>query len=161
MNNEAVVDRTKLTYRQSTCALVTDKLGRVLIVQKKNYRDNEWDIPGGGVEAGETPTQAILREALEELGSDKFEIVKVSQHLDCYDWPPEAIVRRLKEKGKTYLGQQRTQFLIKFTGEEQDITPQVGEIKAIKWVLPSELEKYLISPNQFNKMTALLAEFGI
>jgi 8-oxo-dGTP pyrophosphatase MutT (NUDIX family) len=46
--------------------LFFDDVGRVLLVQP-TYK-NDWDIPGGYVETGETPVQAAAREVQEELG---------------------------------------------------------------------------------------------
>ncbi|MGH3867223.1 MAG: NUDIX domain-containing protein [Pseudonocardiaceae bacterium] len=45
--------------------LFFDDVGRILLVQP-TYKDH-WDIPGGYVEAGETPAQAAAREVHEEL----------------------------------------------------------------------------------------------
>ncbi|MFE6490714.1 NUDIX domain-containing protein [Streptomyces sp. NPDC057748] len=49
-----------------TAALVTDELGRVLLV-KPTYR-RQWLLPGGGAEPGEGPGQVFLREVHEEIG---------------------------------------------------------------------------------------------
>ena len=48
--------------------LFCDGLGRVLLV-KPVYKD-PWEIPGGGVEADESPLAACVREVREELGFD-------------------------------------------------------------------------------------------
>lgn len=52
--------------RMGAGALITDGSGKVLIVQP-TYKD-QWEPPGGIVEAGETPAQACIRECREELG---------------------------------------------------------------------------------------------
>ncbi|MBI1758778.1 MAG: NUDIX hydrolase [Actinobacteria bacterium] len=52
--------------RVAAGVLIRDPGGRVLLV-KPTYKDG-WDLPGGYVEPGETPTQACVREAAEELG---------------------------------------------------------------------------------------------
>lgn len=52
----------------SACLLVTDPGGRVLLV-KPNYRDH-WSIPGGIIEADESPHECCAREIKEELGID-------------------------------------------------------------------------------------------
>jgi 8-oxo-dGTP diphosphatase len=48
--------------------LFFDDAGRILLVQP-TYKDH-WDIPGGYVENGETPSQAAVREIREELDFD-------------------------------------------------------------------------------------------
>ncbi|MGW7293191.1 NUDIX hydrolase [Streptomyces xiamenensis] len=47
-------------------ALMTDPWGRVLLV-RPSYRDT-WLLPGGGVEAGELPSEGCRREVWEETG---------------------------------------------------------------------------------------------
>jgi 8-oxo-dGTP diphosphatase len=61
--------------------LFFDDAGRVLLVQP-TYKDH-WDIPGGYVETGETPAQAVAREVREELG-----IEMAVGSLLVADWAP-------------------------------------------------------------------------
>ncbi|MGW6602598.1 NUDIX domain-containing protein [Streptomyces sp. NPDC055036] len=53
----------------SAAALFTDLLGRILLV-KPTYRE-QWLLPGGGAEPGESPAQAWVREVREELGVER------------------------------------------------------------------------------------------
>ena len=69
---------TAYPYRKGANAIIVDGDNKFLIVQKKNYTDNQWDFPGGGLEDNEEPKVGILRELKEELGSDSFTIVKQS-----------------------------------------------------------------------------------
>jgi len=160
-NKNILFDRNELKYRQSTSAVIFDKLGRILVVQKMSYKNDEWDIPGGGIEEGERSDQAVLRELGEELGCDEFEIINVSKKKDCYEWPDEVIVKKFREKGIMYRGQKRTQFLVKFTGEEIDLKIQIEEIRIYKWVFPKELDGLLVFPEQLDRMKLLLEEFGV
>ncbi len=55
--------------RMAAGALFVDGVGRVLLVDPV-YRDT-WDLPGGAVEAEESPYAACRREVAEELGLDR------------------------------------------------------------------------------------------
>jgi 8-oxo-dGTP pyrophosphatase MutT (NUDIX family) len=61
--------------------LLCDEAGRVMLV-RPTYKEH-WDIPGGYVEAGETPAQAAAREVREELG-----IITPVGPLLVADWAP-------------------------------------------------------------------------
>jgi 8-oxo-dGTP pyrophosphatase MutT (NUDIX family) len=56
------------TAQVATGLLFADEAGRVLLV-KPTYND-VWHLPGGVVEAGESPAAAAVREVREELGLD-------------------------------------------------------------------------------------------
>jgi mutator protein MutT len=64
-----VADSAKPIVLVAACALV-DTDGRVLIGKRPTGKQlaGLWEFPGGKVEAGETPRQAAIREADEELG---------------------------------------------------------------------------------------------
>lgn len=51
-------------------AAITKKNKRVLVARKKvgSFLEGYWEFPGGKIEHGETPEQAIERELFEELG---------------------------------------------------------------------------------------------
>ncbi|MEK3701485.1 NUDIX domain-containing protein [Paenibacillus sp. FSL R10-2199] len=47
-------------------AIIKDKYGRILLQQRSDYGD--WELPGGGMEAGETIEETMIREVKEETG---------------------------------------------------------------------------------------------
>lgn len=138
-----------LGYRKKVSAIVIDKKDNFLIVQLTTYGPNDWNFPGGGINERESEEEALLRELKEELGTDKFEVVKKRNELIKYDWPPSVIARRLKAEGKLWRGQEVRQFLARFTGENGDIKPDQKEIREISWIKHKELKNYLHFPNQW------------
>ncbi len=160
MDNNSLFNRDQLDYRQSTSALII-KDNQVLIIQKKSFKDNEWDMPGGGVDQNETPAQAIIRELSEELGCPKFKILKQSSIIDCYEWPDEVVVSTFHKKGIWRRGQQRTQFFVEFLGQVSEIQTQIEEIKALKWIDLNQIESYFVFPNQYQKFQTLLLDLEI
>ncbi len=82
--------------------LVRDERGRALFV-RHTYGDRKaWELPGGGLKAGEAPRDAVRREAREELGVDLGEWDELGhvdgpwyfkrERLSCFAaaWPPGA-----------------------------------------------------------------------
>ncbi|WP_433323384.1 NUDIX domain-containing protein [Spirillospora sp. CA-294931] len=67
--------------RGAAAALLLDDDGRVLLV-KPTYKEG-WFLPGGVIEAGESPLAACVRECEEELG-----LVPRLDGLVCVDWGP-------------------------------------------------------------------------
>lgn len=156
-----IINRNNLKYRQSTLAVIVNNDNKILLTQKKNYQENEWDFPGGGIEKNETDDQTILRELKEELGTDKFLIIKKSTRRDKYEWTDKEIEEKILKKGKSFRGQERSQFLVKFRGTTSDINIQQDELKKVKWVKAKDSFKYFIFPNQLIRSQELLKEFGL
>jgi ADP-ribose pyrophosphatase YjhB (NUDIX family) len=72
-------------------ALFRSSDGRVLLVEP-SYKPN-WEIPGGAVEADESPWAAASRELLEELGTERpLGRLLVVDHVHAYDGRPDAMV---------------------------------------------------------------------
>ncbi|MBA3417313.1 MAG: NUDIX domain-containing protein [Geodermatophilaceae bacterium] len=55
-------------WRLSARLLLVDPLDRVLLVPVADAEGSWWDLPGGGVEPGESTVAAAVRETLEETG---------------------------------------------------------------------------------------------
>lgn len=154
-----MINRDKMPYRQSTLAIITNKDGIFLIVNKQAYEpDKWWSFPGGGVDGTETPEEAVKRELVEELESDKFEIVGKSNNQYQYEWPDRVIEKTFKEKGKYFRGTQLTQFWVKFTGDKDEVKAGDG-IRSVKWVTREELKDHLLFPNQMENTEKMIQEF--
>lgn len=53
--------------RVGAAALITDEEGRILLIRQTYGRKN-WELPGGGIEPGESPMDGAVREVQEETG---------------------------------------------------------------------------------------------
>lgn len=148
-------------YRQGVHAIVLDKDNNILLVQKQKYGDNQWDFPGGGVDEGEEPQDAVLRELKEELSSDAFEIVNESTFIDRFEWPKEDQKRAYDKHGKWWRGQEKRQFVTRFVGNKNEIKIQEDELRKITWVPYSELQGYLVFEGQWENAKKVFEEIGL
>ena len=63
-----------MRIRQGVRAVVLDPADRVLLVRFQFPETSLWATPGGGIEEGESPEEAIVRELAEEVGLDEVEL---------------------------------------------------------------------------------------
>lgn len=67
-DNEVVAyDGSPVSWRISAYSIIINDQQQILIA--KTNDELTWDVPGGGVELGETIQEALVREALEEAGA--------------------------------------------------------------------------------------------
>lgn len=149
-----------LVYRKKVNAVILNSKNHILLLQLANYSDVDWNTPGGGIEEGETPEEAIMRELQEELGTDKFEIVEKSKIKNKYNFPGFVVVQQLK-KGNQYKGQEQAQFIVHFLGEDEEIKIQAEEIRAYKWVNYNDLETHLNFPGQWENIKRVIQKSSI
>lgn len=92
--------------------------GRVWVGRRIDTPGDHWQMPQGGIDEGENPREAALRELREEIGTGAAEIL--AEHPDWlkYDLPPD-ISRRIW--GGRYRGQTQRWFALRFTGRDEDI----------------------------------------
>jgi len=137
-----------MKFRQRISAVIMDKSENFLIVQLTKYGENDWNFSGGGIEEGEKPEEAVLRELREELGTNKFELIKKSEYKEVYDWPNWLIAGDISNKKQIYRGQEVTFFLVKFLGQRKDIKLDPNELRKVKWVKYDDIKNYFNFPRQ-------------
>ena len=140
-------DGLVLVARRVDLAAADSKLGGEGRVSGEG-RLGIWQMPQGGIDEGEDPRTAVLRELREEIGTDRAEII--AEHPDwlSYDLPPHLLGRVL---GGRYRGQRQRWFALRFTGSDDDIRLDLDphpEFDAWKWLPLSELPRQAVGFKQ-------------
>lgn len=92
----------KKEYRPVAVAIICDPSRNILLVQSAKNPD-EWLCPQGGIEAGESPDEALFREIKEEIGIDRA-ILDIVQFLGIEELNAETSRSDMRgfSKGKRY-----------------------------------------------------------
>ena len=114
-------------------------------------------MPQGGIDSGETPEQAAMRELKEEIGTNHAEIMERTKGWLFYDLPEHLKGERLKGK---YRGQKQIWFAMLFKGNDSEINLKTKKPEFIDWYWV-ELEKVidLIVPFKKNVYETVVEQF--
>jgi putative (di)nucleoside polyphosphate hydrolase len=132
-------------YRQCVGIMLIDGRGLVLVARRADMpAAPAWQMPQGGIDWGETPREAALRELEEEIGTRKAEILVEGRDWLTYDFPPELAPQVW---GGRFCGQRQKWFLMRFTGCDRDIDlgAKHSEFDAFRWVDPDELPELIVA----------------
>jgi len=135
----------KLPYRSNVGIMMVNEKGYVFVGQRLDNNQNAWQMPQGGIDAGEDPETAAYRELLEETGVQKQDVrfVASSSQWLSYDLPEDLIP--ILWNGK-FRGQKQKWFLFKFLGEDVDINiaTEHPEFSKWKWISKENLLKEIV-----------------
>ena len=148
----------RLPYRPGVGIFLLSAADEVFVAQRIDTRQEAWQMPQGGIDKGETPHAAALREMAEEIGTDKAEVLAESRGWLTYDLPPDLVSRVWKGR---YRGQKQKWFALRFQGQDGDIdldTPE-PEFLSWRWVPAGQLTE-LIVPFKRRLYQDVLAEFA-
>ena len=117
------------TLLVSAVALI-DPEGRILLAQRPPGKSlaGLWEFPGGKVEPGETPEQALIRELKEEIGIDTWSSCLAPLTFASHSYPDFHLLMPL------------------FACRRWDGIPSPREGQTLAWVRPSALRDYPMPP---------------
>lgn len=139
------IDAETLPYRPCVGVVLINSQGLIFAGQRVDSTVPAWQMPQGGIDDGEKPRIAALRELWEETGvtEDLVEIIEKAPDWVTYDLPPELLG---KVWGGKYRGQRQRWFLYRFTGRDDqiDIATEHPEFSEWRWVTADEMLKAIV-----------------
>jgi putative (di)nucleoside polyphosphate hydrolase len=145
-----------LPYRPCVGVMLINREGNVFVGKRIDQTVEGWQMPQGGIDDGETPVQAGLRELKEEIGTDKAELLRELDIWLAYDLPQHLLGVALHGR---YRGQRQKWLAMRFTGEDSDIniaTPD-AEFEQWKWLAMEALPRLIVPFKRDTYMTVINA----
>jgi putative (di)nucleoside polyphosphate hydrolase len=153
-------DIQKLPYRPCVGVMLVNRAGKVFVGQRIDSDMAAWQMPQGGIDEGEEPEAAALRELWEETGVTTDLVAVESRTVDwiTYDLPHELVPNIWKGR---YRGQKQLWFLMRFLGTDDQIRIDTKhpEFSEWQWIDPKDLEASIV-PFKRQVYSAVVGEFA-
>jgi putative (di)nucleoside polyphosphate hydrolase len=132
-------------YRSGVGIMLINRENKIFVGKRIDNNSDAWQMPQGGLDAGETEDLAMFRELKEETGiaEEKIKILQKSQSYHYYNLP-----YKLQKKfwGGKYLGQKQRWYLVEFIGDEKDVNihTESPEFSDWKWISKEEIVNAIV-----------------
>ena len=152
-------DFNDLNYRPCVGLMVVNKRKNFFTAQRLDFTSTAWQMPQGGIDGGEEALHAAYRELSEEtsITENDVELLAVSRGWFSYDLPKELVS---KLWNGLYRGQKQKWFLMRFTGNDNDINlnTEIPEFSCWRWSTRQQLIESIV-PFKKDLYRAVLKEF--
>jgi len=138
-------DSACLPYRACVGVMLVNRDGHVFVGQRIDQSSDAWQMPQGGVDKGEDPRDAALRELWEETGVTR-DLVTIEAETDGwlpYDLPHDLVPHIWKGR---FRGQEQKWFLVRFQGTDDQVRIDTDhpEFSRWRWLPPEELPERIV-----------------
>ena len=149
----------KLPMRIGVGIIVLNNQNQVFVGKRKDNPGDNWQMPQGGVDKGESYINAMKRELLEETSIKNIKILKEVDRIYEYELPDNLV--GIIWKGK-FRGQKQKWFITKFLGNDSEINLNTKNPEFVdwKWIEPKLLPKVIVNFKK-NLYLDLLAEINL
>ncbi|GBR46950.1 RNA pyrophosphohydrolase [Gluconobacter roseus] len=134
-----MIDPQTLPYRPNVGIALFNHDGKLFIARRTDLPGDVWQCPQGGIDDGETPEVAALREMEEEIGTRNACILAEREDWLSYDLPQALMGKAL---GGRFRGQTQKWFVMGYEGQDSDIRLDLhdpAEFDTWEWVEPTVL----------------------
>lgn len=138
--------RPDYLYRSGVGIMIMNQQREIFVGKRIDNHSDAWQMPQGGLDAGEIEDTAMFRELKEETGinGDVVKIIAKSEGHYYYNLP-----YKLQKKfwGGKYLGQKQKWYLLEFSGSQDaiNINTEDPEFSAWKWVSRKNMLNEIVS----------------
>ena len=132
-----VIDVSKLDYRKNVGMILVNAKGHIFAGKRLDNNTDNWQMPQGGIDEGETPETAAFRELAEETGiqRSKVRILGSTAGWLSYDIPVDLITKLWNGQ---YRGQKQKWFAFEFLGKDADINIVTEDPEFSEWAWKSK-----------------------
>jgi putative (di)nucleoside polyphosphate hydrolase len=139
-------DIARLPYRRNVGVMLVNAQGHVFVGQRIDSESAAWQMPQGGIDRGEDPRAAALRELQEETGvtPDLVTVEAETAGWIAYDLPHDIVPRIWKGR---YKGQEQKWFLLRFHGTDDQVRLDADdhqEFSEWRWLPPDEVVAQIV-----------------
>jgi|TARA_B110000914_G_scaffold222098_1_gene234998 putative (di)nucleoside polyphosphate hydrolase len=119
-----------LPLRTGVGVVVLNSKNHVFVGKRIDNPFDKWQMPQGGVELNEPLLVAMERELEEETSIRNIKVLKEFNHWLEYELPENLVGKIWKGK---YRGQKQKWFIVRFTGEDNEININTKNPEFIEW----------------------------
>jgi len=133
-------------FRPAVGVMLLNSEDKVFVGARIDNLAEAWQMPQGGIDEGEKPWKAALRELEEETGIGPMLVEKIARSPNIHRYRlPDELVGKVWKNSK-WIGQAQTWFLARFLGSDEDVNLETRhpEFRDWQWAEPARLPDLIV-----------------